>query len=196
MGFHWIPRSSGPGLGQPMPRACLSCSLNLYLKLALQLGIKKYFNLVSNLLITYLFLLVLGVRCCTRAFSDCYELGVTLYCGAWASHCSGSFHCRTPAVGCGAFSSCGPRTYFPHGMWNLPRPGIETMSLALAGGFSTTGPPETSSTVDFASSLLQQGQSGHHPERLSRCPVCSDSGCGFLPPSFSAAPLACFFIRN
>ena len=179
-----------------MPRACLSCSLHLYLKLALQLGIKKYFNLVSNLLITYLFLLVLGVRCCTRAFSDCYELGVTLYCGAWASHCSGSFHCRTPAVGCGAFSSCGPRTYFPHGMWNLPRPGIETMSLALAGGFSTTGPPETSSTVDFASSLLQRGQSGHHPERLSRCPVCSDSGCGFLPPSFSAAPLACFFIRN
>ena len=27
-------------------------------------------------------------------------------------------------------------------MWNLPRPGIESVSPALAGGFSTTGPRE------------------------------------------------------
>ena len=27
-------------------------------------------------------------------------------------------------------------------MWNLPRPGIEPMSPALAGRFLTTGPPE------------------------------------------------------
>ena len=26
-------------------------------------------------------------------------------------------------------------------MWDLPRPGIEPVSLALAGGFSTTAPP-------------------------------------------------------
>ena len=26
-------------------------------------------------------------------------------------------------------------------MWNLPRPGIESMSPALAGGFLTTRPP-------------------------------------------------------
>ena len=30
----------------------------------------------------------------------------------------------------------------PHGMWDLPKPEIEFMSLALAGGFLTTGPPE------------------------------------------------------
>ena len=29
----------------------------------------------------------------------------------------------------------------PCGMWNLPRPGIKLMSRALAGRFSTTGPP-------------------------------------------------------
>ena len=26
-------------------------------------------------------------------------------------------------------------------MWDLPRPGVEPMSPALAGGFFTTGPP-------------------------------------------------------
>ena len=34
------------------------------------------------------------------------------------------------------FSSCGTWAYLPHSMWNLPRPGIETMSPALAGRFS------------------------------------------------------------
>jgi len=29
-------------------------------------------------------------------------------------------------------------------MWDLPGPGIELMSLALAGRFLTTGPPEKS----------------------------------------------------
>ena len=39
-----------------------------------------------------------------------------------------------------SLSSCGlvaPR----HGMWDLPRPGTEPMSSALAGGFLTTVPP-------------------------------------------------------
>ena len=35
----------------------------------------------------YLFLAVLGLRCCSRAFSSCGEGGATLHCGAWASHC-------------------------------------------------------------------------------------------------------------
>ena len=32
----------------------------------------------------------------------------------------------------------------PHGMWDLPRPGIEPISPALAGVFLTTGPLERS----------------------------------------------------
>ena len=28
-----------------------------------------------------------------------------------------------------------------HGMWDLPRPGLEPVSLALAGRFLTTAPP-------------------------------------------------------
>ena len=30
----------------------------------------------------------------------------------------------------------------PHAMWDLPKPEIEFMSLALAGEFLTIGPPE------------------------------------------------------
>ena len=42
------------------------------------------------------------------------------------------------------FSSCGVR-----GMWELPGPGIEPMSPALAGGSPSTAPPGTSPTVVF-----------------------------------------------
>ena len=31
--------------------------------------------------------------------------------------------------------------HLPQGMWDLPGPGIESVSPALARGFSTTGPP-------------------------------------------------------
>ena len=39
------------------------------------------------------------------------------------------------------FNSCGAWVYLIRGIWNLPRPGIEPMSPALAGRFSITGPP-------------------------------------------------------
>ena len=39
------------------------------------------------------------------------------------------------------FSSCGIRAQLLHGMWDLPGPGFEPMSPALAGGFLTTAPP-------------------------------------------------------
>ena len=38
------------------------------------------------------------------------------------------------------FSSCGMQAYLLCGMWDLPGPGIEPMSPALAGRFLTTGP--------------------------------------------------------
>ena len=39
------------------------------------------------------------------------------------------------------FSSCGTRAQLLHGMWNLPGPGLEPVSPAMAGGFLTTAPP-------------------------------------------------------
>ena len=38
-------------------------------------------------------------------------------------------------------SSCGLRAQLFRGMWDLPRPGLEPVSPALAGRFSTTAPP-------------------------------------------------------
>ena len=42
------------------------------------------------------------------------------------------------------FSSCGSRAQLLRGMWDLPRPGFEPVSPALAGGFLTTASPGTS----------------------------------------------------
>ena len=38
-------------------------------------------------------------------------------------------------------SSCGARAQLLHGTWDLPRPGLEPVSAALAGRFLTTVPP-------------------------------------------------------
>ena len=38
-------------------------------------------------------------------------------------------------------SSCGAWAQLLRGMWDLPRPGLEPLSPALAGGFLTTAPP-------------------------------------------------------
>ena len=39
------------------------------------------------------------------------------------------------------FSSCGARAQLLRSMWDLPGPGLEPVSLALASGFLTTAPP-------------------------------------------------------
>ena len=38
-------------------------------------------------------------------------------------------------------SSCGAWAQLPRGTWDLPRPGMQPVSPALAGGFLTTGTP-------------------------------------------------------
>ena len=72
----------------------------------------------------------------------------TLRFSAWASHCGGFSCCGAWALGAGAsvvvargLSSCGSRASLLRGMWDLPGPGLEPVSPALAGGFLTTAPP-------------------------------------------------------
>ena len=81
-------------------------------------------------------------------------------CGARASQCGGFSCCRAWAIGgrasvavarglssCGSWalecrlSSCGARAYLLRGIWDLPKPGLEPVSPALAGGFLTTVAP-------------------------------------------------------
>ena len=83
---------------------------------------------------------VLGLRFCARAFSSCGERGplfiavrgpLTIAASLVAEH-----RLQTRRL-----SSCGSRAPLLRGMWDLPRPGLEPVSPALAGRFSTTAPP-------------------------------------------------------
>ena len=82
----------------------------------------------------------LGLRFCARAFSSCGERGplfiavrgpVTFAASLVAEH-----RLQTHRL-----SNCGSRAQLLRGMWDLPRPGLEPVSPALAGRFSTTAPP-------------------------------------------------------
>ena len=83
---------------------------------------------------------VLGLRFCARAFSSCGNWGplfiavrgpLTIAVSLVAEHRLQT--CR--------LSNCGSRAQLLRGMWDLPRPGLEPVSPALAGRFSTTAPP-------------------------------------------------------
>ena len=82
---------------------------------------------------------VLGLHFCARAFSI-GERGplfvavrgpLTIAASVIAEH-----RLQTPRL-----SNCGSRAQLLRGMWDLPRPGLEPVSPALAGRFSTTAPP-------------------------------------------------------
>ena len=83
---------------------------------------------------------VLGLRFCARAFSSCGKRGplfiavrgpLTIVTSLVAEH-----RLQTHRL-----SNCGSQAQLLRGMWDLPRPGLEPVSPALAGRFSTTAPP-------------------------------------------------------
>ena len=82
----------------------------------------------------------MGLHFCARASSSCGKWGplfiavhgpLTIVASLVAEH---RLQMRT-------LSSCGSRAQLPCSMWDLPRPGLEPVSPALAGRFSTTAPP-------------------------------------------------------
>ena len=88
----------------------------------------------------FLFTAVLGLHFCARAFSSCGKRGplfiavrgpFTVMASLVAEH-----RLQTRRL-----SSCGSRAQLLRGMWDLPRPGLEPVSPALAGRFLTTAPP-------------------------------------------------------
>ena len=83
---------------------------------------------------------MLGLRFCARAFSSCGKRGpllilvrepLTIVASLVAEH----------RLQTGRLSNCGSRAQLLRGMWDPPRPGLEPVSPALAGRFSTTAPP-------------------------------------------------------
>ena len=82
----------------------------------------------------------LGLHLCARAFSSCGKQGplliavrrpLTIAASLVAEH-----RLQTHRL-----SNCGSWAQPLRGLWDLPRPGLEPVSPALAGRLSTTGPP-------------------------------------------------------
>ena len=82
----------------------------------------------------------LGLRFCARAFSSCGKRGPLLIAvhGPLTIAASPVVEHRLQTR---KLSNCGSRAQPLRGMWDLPRPGLEPVSPALAGRFSTTAPP-------------------------------------------------------
>ena len=90
----------------------------------------------------------LGLRFCARAFSSCGKWGplfiavrgpLTIAASPATEH---RLQTRRP-------SNCGSRAQPLRGTWDLPRPGPEPASPALAGRFSTTAPPGKPQALTF-----------------------------------------------
>ena len=83
---------------------------------------------------------VLGLRFCARAFSSCGKRG-PLFIAVRGPLTIAAFLVAEHGLQTRRLSNCGSRAQLLRGMWNLPRPGLEPVSPALAGRFSTTVPP-------------------------------------------------------
>ena len=105
--------------------------------------INSYFYLFIYLFIYFIYLFIfghVGSSFRARAFSSCSKRG-PLFIAV-----RGPFTFTAPPVAghrlqTRRLSSCGSRAQLPRGMWDLPRPGLEPVSPALAGRLSTTAPP-------------------------------------------------------
>ena len=83
---------------------------------------------------------VLGLRFCARALSSCGEQGPLLIAVRGPLTVAASLVAEH-RLQTRRLSNCGSRAQLLRGMWDPPRPGLEPMSTALAGRFSTTAPP-------------------------------------------------------
>ena len=91
---------------------------------------------------------VLGLRFCARAFSGCGKWGPLFIAVRGPLIIAASLVAEYRLQTC-RLSNCGSRALLLRGMWDLPRPGLEPMSPALAGRFSTTVPPGKPETAQF-----------------------------------------------
>ena len=100
--------------------------------------------------------------------------GPTLRCGARALGVRTSVAAARGLSSCGSralerrLSSCGARASLLRGMWDLPGPGLEPVSPALAGGLLTTAPPGKPLVVAY---LNQSKEVWLRPKRVGLC-VC------------------------
>ena len=108
---------------------------------------------------------MLGLRFCARAFSSCSKWG-PLFIAV-----RGPLTVAAPLVAerrlqTRRLSSCGSRAQLLRGTWDLPRPGLEPVSPALAGRFLTTalpGKPQVRSLIQHFTRALYWCSSSFPP---------------------------------
>ena len=83
---------------------------------------------------------VLGLRFCARAFSNCGKWGPLFIALRGPLPIAASLVAEH-RLQTRRLSNCGSRAQLLRGTWGPPRPGLEPVSHALAGRFSTTAPP-------------------------------------------------------
>ena len=83
---------------------------------------------------------MLGLRFCARAFSSCGKRG-PLFIAVRGPLIIAASLVAEHRLQTRRLSNYGSRAQLLCGMWDLPRPGLEPVSPALAGRFSTTAPP-------------------------------------------------------
>ena len=132
----WFSLGICPGVGLLAHMVVLFLFLFIYLFI---------FNFEELFLFIYLFiylfiLVVLGLRFCARAFSSCGKQG-PLFIAVRGSLTIAASLVAEHRLQTRRLSSCGSRAHLLHVMWDLPRPGLEPASPALAGRLSTTAPP-------------------------------------------------------
>ena len=121
-----------------------------------------FFNFIATLFI-YLFIFdCVGSSVRARALPSCGKWAPLLIAvrGPLFIAVRGPFTIAAPPIAghrlqTRRLSSCGSRAQLLRGMWDPPRPGLEPVSPALAGRFSTTAPPGKPPMV-----LFNEGQVG------------------------------------
>ena len=83
---------------------------------------------------------VLGLCFCARAFSSCGKWG-PLFIAVHGPLIIAASLVEEHRLQMCRLSNCGSRAQLLRSMWDPPRPGLEPVSPALAGRFSTTVPP-------------------------------------------------------
>ena len=132
---------------------------------------------------------MLGLRFCARASSSCGKRGplfialrrpLTIAASPAAEH-----RLQTRRL-----SNCGSRAQPLRGTWDLPRPGPEPVSPALAGRFSTTAPPGKPyhglSCCGTGSRRAGSVIVAHGPSCSAACGIFPDQGSNLCPLHWQA----------
>ena len=114
-----------------------SITFIIFLKMSINWIIQEAIILIY---LFYSFMAVLGLRFCARAFSSCGKRGPLFIAGRRPRTIAASLVAEH-RLQTHRLSNCGSRAQLLRGMWDLPGPGLEPVSPALVGRFSTTAPP-------------------------------------------------------